>query len=341
MLEILTFVHQENIIHRDIKPANIMRRDQDSKLVLIDFGAVKEKLTVDKRGQTSVVIGTPPYIAPEQGMGKPEKCSDIYSVGILGIQALTGLASRDLPQDSDQFRQILEDLQIQINPQLESVLSKMISFQPQNRFPYAAEVLEAMISTNIVEHAQESVHTDIIEPPTKKLFLALLGIIAFISALFYISRFFSQPNYAQLEKYLQNEQWQQADEESDRIIVKIAGETSALDAESIANFPCKPLGKIDQLWINNSDGRFGFAPQKQAYLETGNQIGQYTESTYEAFGDRVGWRTFNSWSLYGDLKFTDIAPVGHLPSPGIVGAYKDLRWRERGMLLSRFSECGL
>ncbi len=112
LLEILTFVHQENIIHRDIKPANIMRRDQDRKLVLIDFGAVKEKLTVDKRGQTSVVIGTPPYIAPEQGMGKPEKCSDIYAVGILGIQALTGLVSRDLPQDSDQFRQILEDLRI-------------------------------------------------------------------------------------------------------------------------------------------------------------------------------------------------------------------------------------
>ncbi len=62
LLEILTFVHQENIIHRDIKPANIMRRDRDRKLVLIDFGAVKEKLTVDKRGQTSVVIGTPPYI---------------------------------------------------------------------------------------------------------------------------------------------------------------------------------------------------------------------------------------------------------------------------------------
>ena len=348
LLEILTFVHQENIIHRDIKPANIMRRDRDRKLVLIDFGAVKEKLTVDKRGQTSVVIGTPPYIAPEQGMGQPGKYSDIYAVGILGIQALTGLASRDLPQDSDKFRQILDELQIQISPQLEYVLSKMISFQPQNRFADAAEALEALIPTNIIEHPQESVPTDIIEPPTKtsnppkKLLLALLGAIALGGAVVYALQVFNQPNYAQLETYLQNKQWQQADAESDRLILKIAKEDSALDAQSIANFPCKALGKIDRLWTDNSDGRFGFTPQKQAYLETGNQIGRYTESTYQAFGDRVGWRIFGHWSLYGDLKFSDIALAGHLPSPGKLAADKqDLRIRERGMLLSRVAQCEL
>ncbi|MEM9276089.1 MAG: GUN4 domain-containing protein [Cyanobacteria bacterium P01_F01_bin.143] len=101
------------------------------------------------------------------------------------------------------------------------------------------------------------------------------------------------------------------------------------------------MAKIDQLWTDNSEGRFGFTPQQQAYLDTGNQIDKYTESTYEAFGKRVNWRTFKSWSLYGDLKFTDIASEGHLPSPGKVTANKpDLRWRERGMLLSRFDECG-
>ena len=352
LLEILTVVHQEDTIHRDIKPANIMRRERDGKLVLIDFGAVKEILTVDKNSlqkssSLTVSIGSIDYMAPEQAMGKPGKYSDIYAVGMLGIQALTGLESKKLPQDLAQFRNILDELQIKISPQLESVLGKMISFQPQNRFADAAEALEALIPTNIIEHPQESVPTDIIEPPTKtsnppkKLLLALLGIIALAGTGVYALQVFNQPNYTQLETYLQNKQWQQADEESDRILLKISGEDSALDAESIANFPCQSLSKIDQLWTDNSEGRFGFTPQKQAYLETGNQIGQYTESAYQAFGDRVGWRTFGHWSLYGDLKFTDIAPVGHLPSPGIIAADKDLRWRERGMLLSRADECGL
>ena len=340
LLEILTFVHQANTIHRDIKPANIMRRERDGRLFLIDFGAVKEILTVDEKGQTNstnltVGIGSIDYMAPEQAKGKPGKYSDIYAVGMLGIQALTGLTSRDLPQDSDKFRQILDELQINISSQLESVLVKMISLQPQNRFADAAKALEALIPADIIEPPIKTSH------PPKKFLIALLGAIAISGAGIYALQVSKQPNYAQLETYLQNKQWQQADAKSDRILLKIAGEDSALDAESIANFPCNSLSKIDRLWTNNSKGRFGFTPQKQAYLETGNQIGRFTESTYQAFGDRVGWRTFNSWSLYGDLKFTDIAPVGHLPSPGMVAADNDLRWREREMLLSRFDECGL
>ena len=347
LLEILTVVHQENTIHRDIKPANIMRREHDGKLVLIDFGAVKEILTVDEKGQTdsktlTVSIGSVDYMAPEQAMGKPGKYSDIYAVGMLGIQALTGLSSRDLPQDSDKLREVLDELQINISPQLESVLSKMISFQPQNRFADAVEALEAVqkISDTLIVP-----DPPIPDPPEnnlpKKLIYVLLGAIALAGAGFYALQASRQPSYAQLEKYLQNKQWQQADQESDRILLKIAKEDSALDAQSIANFPCKSLGRIDKLWTDNSEGRFGFTPQKQAYLETGNQISQYTESTYQAFGDRVGWRTFAFWSLYGDLKFTDIAPVGHLPSPGKVSVDKqDLRIRERGMLLSRFEQCG-
>ena len=343
LLGILAFVHREDTIHRDIKPANIMRREHDGRLFLIDFGAVKEILTVDEKGQTNLTnltvgIGSVNYMAPEQAKGRPGKYSDIYAVGILGIQALTGLASTDLPQDSEKFSQILDELQIKITPQLKSVLGKMISFQPHNRFADAAEALEALTPTENI-----SVTSDVSKKnPPKKLLLALLGAIALAGAGVYALQLSQKPSYAQLETYLQNKQWKEADQESDRLLLDIAGEDSALDARSIANFPCQALGKIDRLWTDNSQGRFGFTPQKQAYLETGNQIGKYTESTYEAFGDRVDWRPFNSsWSLYGDLKFTDIAAVGHLPSPGKVATDRPiLRWQERGMLLSRFDECG-
>ena len=56
LLSVLSIVHKNDIIHRDIKPANIMRRQVDNKLVLIDFGAVKEVLTVDKKGETTTVV---------------------------------------------------------------------------------------------------------------------------------------------------------------------------------------------------------------------------------------------------------------------------------------------
>jgi serine/threonine protein kinase len=66
VLEVLAFVHQNKVIHRDIKPSNIMRRRRDGKLMLIDFGAVKEVTTMlgNVPGQTSrtVTIGTLGYI---------------------------------------------------------------------------------------------------------------------------------------------------------------------------------------------------------------------------------------------------------------------------------------
>lgn len=76
ILEILSFVHQQNIIHRDIKPQNLMRRRTDGKIVLIDFGAVKEvsAMQVNAQGNTSLTvgIGTPGYMPDEQAAGKPK-----------------------------------------------------------------------------------------------------------------------------------------------------------------------------------------------------------------------------------------------------------------------------
>jgi len=70
ILEVLAFVHQHNVIHRDIKLANLMRRRQDGKIVLIDFGAVKDvgALGTDSQGNTSVTvsIGSPGYMPSEQ-----------------------------------------------------------------------------------------------------------------------------------------------------------------------------------------------------------------------------------------------------------------------------------
>jgi eukaryotic-like serine/threonine-protein kinase len=339
LLEILAFVHQNNTIHRDIKPANIMRRHQDGKLVLIDFGAVKEIIRGDSEART-VAIGTPVYSPLEQLRGFPDKYSDVYSVGILGIQALTGLSSAQLPEYLNNLEQIWNNLNIEVNSQLKDFLERMVRDDCKQRFPDANEALKALIPPT--EIAPD------IEPPKPKeshhkiLLSLLLGTISIASIGFLGFKFFSQPNYQPLETYLQNQQWQEANAETDKIILKIAGENNALDAEDLAKFPCQDLRKIDKLWQDNSNGKFGFTPQKEAYLATKNEFGRYTESTYKAFGDRVKWRTFGVWSLYGDLQFNNLAPSGHLPTPGKVSSdSNDLRDREREMLLSRFNDCGL
>ncbi|AVH67526.1 MULTISPECIES: serine/threonine-protein kinase [unclassified Nostoc] len=100
ILEVLAFVHQHNVIHRDIKPLNLMRRYLDNKLVLIDFGAIKEISTfkVNIQGQISstITIGTRDYMPSEQWEGHPQLCSDIYALGMTAIQALTGLTPQHL-----------------------------------------------------------------------------------------------------------------------------------------------------------------------------------------------------------------------------------------------------
>lgn len=88
ILEVVKVVHEYKVIHRDITPSNLIRRKQDGKIVLIDFGAVKEisTLAVTSSGQISVTeaIGTAGYMPAEQFNCHPRFNSDIYAVGMIG-----------------------------------------------------------------------------------------------------------------------------------------------------------------------------------------------------------------------------------------------------------------
>ncbi|MBW4495602.1 MAG: tetratricopeptide repeat protein [Oscillatoria princeps RMCB-10] len=147
ILEVLAFVHRQNVIHRDINPRNLIRRDRDSRLVLIDFGAVKQMTTqiINPQGQTrlSVIIGTPGYMPSEQAHGNPKLSSDIYAVGIIGIQALTGLLPNQLPTDPATEEIIWHD-RASVSPELAKVLDKMVRYDFRERYPSAAEALRAI-----------------------------------------------------------------------------------------------------------------------------------------------------------------------------------------------------
>ena len=147
LLEILSFVHGEQVIHRDIKPSNIIRRQTDGKLVLIDFGAVKDQYSKlaaeDTSNNLTIGIGTQGYMAPEQAAGKPQHNSDIYAVGMMGIQALAGLPPSQLKPDS-QTGEIRWEEKALVSRGLANVLSKMVRYDSMKRYQSAIETLQAL-----------------------------------------------------------------------------------------------------------------------------------------------------------------------------------------------------
>ncbi|MCC5607867.1 protein kinase [Nostoc sp. CHAB 5834] len=149
ILQILTVVHQENIIHRDIKPQNLIRRRDDGKIVMIDFGAVKEikGLAANTQGQvtSTIAIGSNGYMPNEQANSKPKLCSDIYAVGVIGIQALTGKLPQNFQEDPTNG-EIIWQHEANVSKKLADVLTKMVRYNFSQRYQTATEALQALTS---------------------------------------------------------------------------------------------------------------------------------------------------------------------------------------------------
>lgn len=142
ILNVLDFIHRKKIIHRDIKPDNIIRRQRDRKLVLIDFGAVKEisNTEINIQGQQLTVAIGPNYMPEEQRRGMPVLASDIYSVGVIAIWGLTG---------SPNVLGWANCSKIEVSERLIEILNKMTDSDHQRRYQNACEALNAIDKTII------------------------------------------------------------------------------------------------------------------------------------------------------------------------------------------------
>ncbi|MGQ4649470.1 protein kinase domain-containing protein [Lyngbya aestuarii] len=149
ILRVLAFVHEQQVIHRDLKPPNLIRRKHDERIVLIDFGAVKQaSQPIDPdTGQTNltVSIGTQGYVPNEQLAGKPRFSSDVYAVGLIAIQALTGLHPKHLGDDSLGELSWREKAK-HVSPELADILDCMVRYDFRSRYPSAVEALQAVQS---------------------------------------------------------------------------------------------------------------------------------------------------------------------------------------------------
>ncbi|WP_353931132.1 CHASE2 domain-containing serine/threonine-protein kinase [Okeanomitos corallinicola TIOX110] len=147
VLEILVFIHSHKVIHRDIKPSNIMRCAEDNCLVLIDFGAVKliQPKIDEKTEVATVAIGTRGYSPPEQFAGHPRIASDIYALGMIAIQALTGVLPNELSADPETGNIVWRHL-TNVSDELGAIIDKMTCYHFSDRYQSATSIIQDLQS---------------------------------------------------------------------------------------------------------------------------------------------------------------------------------------------------
>ena len=135
----LEYIHslKPPVVHRDIKPSNLFLRQTDGRILLIDFGIARVS-----HPQEGFWLGTPGYAPPEQQMGRPEPRSDLYALGATMHELLSGRK----PDDSFNFPPF-EQLSVKVAPELENLVFRLLSLDPDDRFPSPKELRESLQKT--------------------------------------------------------------------------------------------------------------------------------------------------------------------------------------------------
>jgi serine/threonine-protein kinase len=139
--DVLDYIHGQNppLIHRDIKPANLMLRTIDRRIVVLDFGAVKET------GTAFVTrIGAEGYCAPEQERGQPLTQSDLYAIGPTLIFLLTGEAPFKFYRPRGKGYHFQLESVPTIGTELRHVIERVTEPHPSDRYATAKELAAAL-----------------------------------------------------------------------------------------------------------------------------------------------------------------------------------------------------
>lgn len=143
----LAYAHSQSMVHRDVKPGNLML-EHGERVVLTDFGIAKI-VTGAQFTSTGGMVGTPAYMAPEQGLGEPgDERSDLYSLGVILFQLLTGR----LPYDADTPLAVIlkhlnepvpsaRDYRPDLPESIDNVVTRLMSKDPATRYQNANELI--------------------------------------------------------------------------------------------------------------------------------------------------------------------------------------------------------
>lgn len=149
LLPVLKFIHRCRIIHRDIKPPNIIRCADDGRLVLIDFGAVRECLGDLGEGSSYQIpitqfVGTPGFAPPEQQALRPTYASDIYALGMTCLFLFTGKTPVEFDSDPKTGAVLWAHL-VEVSGHFTGVLNKMLCPDVADRYASVDQVMRALL----------------------------------------------------------------------------------------------------------------------------------------------------------------------------------------------------
>jgi len=154
ILSALTSVHAAGIIHRDPKPANVMFRN-DGTIALVDFGSARRDADPVAKTLAGVVIGTPYYLSPEQALGgTADERSDLYSVGVMLYELLTGqrmYAAGSLVALFEMHKTAPIPKLPEAHSRHQRFLERLVAKKPEERYRSAAEALQALMDYSMSE----------------------------------------------------------------------------------------------------------------------------------------------------------------------------------------------
>ncbi|MFN8673976.1 MAG: protein kinase [Candidatus Sericytochromatia bacterium] len=147
------YIHENKIIHRDIKPSNIMFT-KDRRVKLMDFGVIRDK-NISTLTPTGSILGTISYTAPEQSTQETDYRSDIFSIGTILYELITGFNPFESKTYADTFLKItsfVPDMPSRYNYECSDALDKLVmkslEKKPEKRFNSAKEFYEELIAFN-------------------------------------------------------------------------------------------------------------------------------------------------------------------------------------------------
>jgi hypothetical protein len=157
ILSALSSVHAAGIIHRDLKPANVMFRE-DGTIALVDFGSARRDADPVAKTLAGVVIGTPYYLSPEQALGgTADERSDLYSVGVMLYELLTGqrmYAAATLVALFEMHKNAPIPKLPEPHSRHQRFLEKLVSKNPEQRYRSAAEAFTALMEYMTADSAR-------------------------------------------------------------------------------------------------------------------------------------------------------------------------------------------
>ncbi len=148
--------HKAQILHRDLRPANVLV-SEDGVLKVADFGTSR----ILDRAHANTVIGSPPYMAPEQFLGKAQLPADVYSVGVMLYQMLTGMLPYFSPNPAEIERLVAQGRctaprvrNSRISKELSDIVMKAMAADLTVRYLSASELLEDLQTAADIDHRQ-------------------------------------------------------------------------------------------------------------------------------------------------------------------------------------------